>query len=104
MLEKELFSFLHGTSQSYKLTKEEWKAMHNLAEDQSMIIKPADKGSCVVIWDRKDYLAESYSQLKDHYSYTDIKKFNQKLMSDLTENSNRIFMGLCNKKLITEKE
>ena len=78
--------------------------MRNLAEDQSRIIKPADKGSCVVIWDRKGYLAESYSQLKDHYTYTDIKRFNQKLISDLTENSNRIFMGLCNKKLITEKE
>ena len=63
-LEKELFSFLHGTSQSYKLTKEEWKAMRDLAEDQSMIIKPADKGSCVVIWDRKDYLTESIANLK----------------------------------------
>ena len=31
--------------------KEEWKAMHNLAEDQLIIIKPAHKGPCVVIWD-----------------------------------------------------
>ena len=68
--------------------------MRNLAEDQSMIIKPADKGSFVVIWDQKDYLAESYSQLSDHYTHTDIKKFNQKLITDLTENSNRIFKGL----------
>ena len=103
-LEKELFSFLPGKPQSYNLTKEEWKVMCNLAEDRSIIIKPADKGSCVVIWDQEDYLAEDYRQLSDHSTYTDIKKFNQKLMSDLTEKSNRIFKELCNKKLITEKE
>ena len=102
--EKELFSFLPEKPQSYNLTKEEWNAMRNLAEDRSIIIKPADNGSCVVIWDREDYLAEGYRQLSDHSTYTDIKKFNQKLMSDLTEKSNRIFKALCNKKLITEKE
>ena len=57
-LEKELFSFLPGKPQSYNLTKEEWKAMSNLAEDRSVIIKPANKGSCIINWDREDYLAE----------------------------------------------
>ena len=99
-LEKELFSFLPGKSQSYNLTKEEWKAMSNLAEDWSVTIKAADRGSCVVIWDPEVYLAEGYIQLSDHSTYTDVKKFNKKF----TEKSNRIFKGLCNKKLITEKE
>ena len=103
-LEKELFSFLPGKTQSYNLTKEEWKAMRNLSEDRSIITKLANKGSCVVIWDREDYLAEGYRQHSDHSTYTDINKFNQKPKSDLTERSNRIFKGLCNKKLITEKE
>ena len=103
-LQKELFSFLLGKPQSYKLTKKERKAMRNLAEDQSVIIKPADKGSCVVIWDREDYLAKGYRQLSDHSTYTDVKKSNKKLTSDLTEKSNRIFRGVCNKKFITEKE
>ena len=40
--------------------------MHNLAEDQLIIIKPAHKGPCVVIWDWEDYLAEGYRQLSDH--------------------------------------
>lgn len=41
----------------------------------------------------------------DIYStYTDIKKFNQKLLSDLTDKSNLISKRLHNKKLITEKE
>ena len=105
-LEKELFSFLPGKPQNYNLLKEKWKwkAMHNLAEDWSIIIKPANKGSCVVIWDREDYLVEGYRQLSDQLTYTDVKKFNQKLTPDLTEKSNRIFKGYCNKKLSTEKE
>ena len=77
--------------------------MRNLAEDQSIIIKPADKGLCVVIWDRENYLAEGYRQFIDHSISTDIKMFNQKLLPDLTEKRYRIFKGLCNKKLITEK-
>ena len=38
--------------------------MRNLNEDRSIIIKPTAKGSCVVVWDRKDYLAEGYKQLQ----------------------------------------
>lgn len=40
------------------MSKEEWQAIRNYAEDLSIIIKPADKGSCVVVSDHKDYLAE----------------------------------------------
>ena len=53
-MEHELFSFLPGKPQSYNLTKEEWQALKNLKEDRSMIVKPADKGSYVVVWDRED--------------------------------------------------
>ena len=48
-MEGEMFSLLLGKSTSYNLTKEEWKAMRTLVEDSSIIIKPADKGSCVVV-------------------------------------------------------
>ena len=56
-MEHELFSFLPGKPQSYNLTMEVWQALKNLKEDRSMVIKPADKGSCVVVWDCEDYLA-----------------------------------------------
>ena len=39
-----------------KLSKDEWQATRSLAEDRSIVIKKADKGSCLVIWDRLDYL------------------------------------------------
>ena len=52
-MEHELFSFLPGKPQSYNLTKEEWQALKNLKDKRSIIIKPADKGSCVIMWDRE---------------------------------------------------
>ena len=58
-----------GTPLDYNLSKEEWLAMRGLAEDQNIIIKPFDKGSCVVVWDRGEFLAEADRQLKDHGTY-----------------------------------
>ena len=38
----------------YNLTRAEQEAMYNLKNDQSIVIKEADKGSAVVIWNKKD--------------------------------------------------
>ena len=54
--------------------KEEWLAMRRLAEDCSIVIKPADKGFCVVVWDRADYLLEVGKHLSD--SNTEINRLN----------------------------
>ena len=45
------------------LTREERKALYDLRNDTSIIIKEADKGSVVVIWDKEDYLKEVEEQL-----------------------------------------
>ena len=45
------------TPLKYNLSKEEWLAMRDLSEDRDVIINRADKGSCVVVWDREDYIA-----------------------------------------------
>ena len=64
-IEKELFE-LAETSLGYsKFSKEEWQAMRGLANDRSIVIKKADKGSCVVVWNRNDYIAEAEKQLSD---------------------------------------
>ena len=56
---KELFE-LAETSFSYSnFSKEEWQAIRALANDRSKVIKKADKGSCVVVWDWNDYIAEA---------------------------------------------
>ena len=103
-MEHEPISFLPGKTQSYKLTKEEWQALKNLKEDRSIIIKPADKGSCVVVWDREDYLAEGYKQLNDESIYVNMKHSSDKTLSDLIEKSNNFFIRLNRKKIIPEKE
>ena len=66
--------------------------MQSLGEDRFIIIKPADKGSCVVVRDREDYLLEGYKQLSDTstYTYVEVKKYNDKLQSQLTEKSNKL--------------
>ena len=45
------------------------QAMYNLKNDQSIVIKEADKGSAVVIWDKKDYLMEAEKQLSCNKTY-----------------------------------
>ena len=58
----ELFE-LGETSLGYSnFSKEDWQAMRALANDRSIVIKKADKGSSVVIWDRNDYIAEAEKQ------------------------------------------
>ena len=82
---------MSGTPRDYSLSKEEWLAMRDVAEDRNNSIKPADKGSCVVLWDREDYLAED----------TDFKESS---LVKLVEKSNTMFQSLRKKNLITEKE
>ena len=89
--------------QSYNLTKEEWQALKNLKEDRSIIIKQADKGSYVVVWDHEDYLAEGYKQFSDESTYVEVKNYD-KIQSDLIEKSNNFFKCLNMKKITSEKE
>ena len=44
---------------------EEREALYSLKDDPSIIIKGADKGSVVVVWDIEDYLKEAYRQFDD---------------------------------------
>ena len=41
------------------LTREERAALYDLKNDKNSIIKSADKGSAVVVWDRGDYIKEA---------------------------------------------
>lgn len=56
------------------LTTEETRALTELKENKQIIIKPADKGSAVVILDREQYLEEGYRQLNDKTYYLKLKK------------------------------
>ena len=38
-------------------------SVQSLADDKQIVIKTVDKGSCVVVWDKDDYLLETERQL-----------------------------------------
>ena len=47
------------------LSWEECNARRSLADDRNIISKKTDKGLCIVIWGRNDYLMEAEKQLSD---------------------------------------
>ena len=60
-----ILSIFPGKATNYNLSKEEYLTMRNLQNDRNIVIKPADKVSAVVVWDRTDYLKEAERQLID---------------------------------------
>lgn len=77
--------------------------MRGLAEDRSIIIKSADKGSCVVVWDRADYLAEAENHLSHGSTYKKVKLGEEELVR-LVEQSNGMFKQLLSKKSISSED
>ena len=84
-------------------SKAEWHAVKDLADDRTIIIKKADDGSCVVVWDRMDYLLEDEKQFSDTTVYKRVD-FNENLLTDLVDSSNYMFLNLKQKGLISQKE
>ena len=68
-IENELFKTVEMPLGYSNLSKQEWEAVRALVDDCNLVIKKADKGSCVVIWDRNDYITEIESQLKNGSVY-----------------------------------
>ena len=54
------------------LTQEELNALKSLRNRTDIVIRPADKGGEVVVWDRDLYLEEAYKQLSDDPFYHQI--------------------------------
>ena len=102
-MESDFFWLLPGNTTQYNLSKEEWLAMRRLAEDRSIVIKPVDKGSCVVVWDRTDYLLEVEKHLSDSSTYKEVK-FGDKELFTLVEESNKMFRRLLSNKCILAEE
>ena len=54
------------------LTRDKWSVLYNLKNGKNIVIKSADKGSTVVVWDRDDYIKEAEKQLGDKYIYKEV--------------------------------
>ena len=72
-LEERLLDIDISSTRFNNLTREERDALYNLRDDSTIIIIGADKGSTVVVWDRKDYFKEAYKQLEDKDVYEDVQ-------------------------------
>ena len=73
--------------------------MWSLADDKSIVIKKADKGSTVMTRDRD----EAEKQLKDENVNKDVE-FYEKILQDLVETSNKMFRSLKSSGKINEKQ
>ena len=68
-IEQDLHRQKYKEPRKKNLTKEEYKAIKPLKNNRDIIIKPADKGSAVVILDRESYINEGQRQLNDTKFY-----------------------------------
>ena len=72
-LEEEISSLDYKVGYS-NLTKGERDAVYSLKNDNSIIIKEADKRSAVVVWDREDYLKGAKNELNDKNIYRNLQE------------------------------
>ena len=100
---EKLFEITKEPIRYSNLLQEEWWAIRTLADDRSIVIKKADKGTCIVVSDRADYLREAEKQLSDKNMYQEVQ-FKKQMLSNLVDPSNNFFRGLKTKGFIAEKE
>ena len=101
MLKQELRKIPEKVNIKENLTKEDRNAIKELKDKSAIVIKSADKGSAIVIMDRKDYVFEAERQLKinRHYREIDEPQFPRNC-----EIFNRILNEMKLKGLISSKE
>ena len=82
------------------LSKEERQALKELIDDKDIIIKPADKGSAIVIWDKEDYLKEYNAQLENSNVY---EKYNQFQPKEVNKQIKSVLSKMLLRKEIDKK-
>ena len=89
-LEERLLDIEMPSKRFNNLTKDERNAMYSLKDDKSIIIKGADKGSAVIVWDRKDYIKEATKQLEDKEVYMEVPNDSSALVSTIFKSLEKI--------------
>ena len=65
------------------LTSKEWQALYDLKNDKNIVVKCADKGSAVVVWDRENYIKKAEKQLEDSDVYEEVPDVPEPLISTI---------------------
>lgn len=87
--------------EKYNISLEEVKAMRELKHARHVVIKPADKGSAIVILDREQYIFEAERQLKDKTYY---KKLDKPVYWETIPMVRDVLNSLQKKKFINRKQ
>ena len=72
LLEEEVMSVSPEGKNFSNLSSSEQISLKQLKCDRNIVIKEADKGSAVVVWDRGDYISEANRQLDDRQVYEEV--------------------------------
>ena len=89
-LEERLLDIDIPSKRFNNLTKDERNAMYSLKDDKSIIIKGADKGLTVIVWDREDYIKEATKQLEDKEAYMEVPNDSSALVSTIFKSLEKI--------------
>ena len=82
-LEEKLMKIEIPKSKYNNLTRKEQQALYDLKNDKNIVIKGADKGSAVVVWDREDYIKEAEKQLGGSDVYEEAPDYPEPLISTI---------------------
>lgn len=83
------------------LSKGEQKALKRLQRNKDIVLKPADKGSSVVVLNRANYIKEGYRQLDNPNHY---KKIPDPIYPKVTNKLNSALDKILNRGLLTQKQ
>ena len=73
LLEKEVMSVSPEGKNFSNLSPSEQLSLKQLKSDRNIVIKEADKGLAVVVWERGDYISEANRQLDDRQVYEEVE-------------------------------
>ena len=102
-VEKEIFDIPSSGLKYSNMSREDRQAVRSLADDRSILIKKADKGSCVLVWDRNDYLQKAERQLSNTKVYRNVSN-TENILRKLSETNSRMFNSLKRRYFLTEKQ
>lgn len=99
--QKDLNKYFKSYKEKPNLSQEEEETLRELMHNKQIVIKPADKGSAVVILGRDQYIMEAYRQLHDQKYYT---KLREPIYLQTVPMVHRILDDLYKKKFINQKQ
>ena len=99
-IKSDLLNLTHKRKRKFNLTKEQYKGINDLVQNDKIVIKKADKGSAVVAMNKSDYLREGYRQPSDANFY---KKIENDPTEQVASDIKNILSEMLEDELITEK-